>query len=81
MDDPVRRALIREAMTCGTLPKVSAMPRQIYAGRGSGAPCSGCGKLIPTTVNEYEIDVGAVRIRLHLRGFAAWAEEIEKRGS
>jgi hypothetical protein len=51
-------------------------PASIWAGRGSGEPCSLCDRTIGKTEMEYELDAPATRakrvVRLHLRCHALW---------
>ena len=57
-------------------------PKTIWAGQGSGEPCSLCDRKIDQTEMEYELDAPAncrnVVIRLHLRCHALWQLEIAR---
>jgi hypothetical protein len=76
MDDPARLASIRRAMQRGTLP--SERVTQIFAGPAAGLTCDACGEIIPRTTTEYEFDFRGRAVRLHLRCFAAWANEVDR---
>jgi hypothetical protein len=56
----------------GSLP---APGRRIWAGAGSGRPCSVCGLLIGGTEIEYEVDVDEVALLAHIGCFDLWTEE------
>ena len=58
-------------------------PKSIWAGRGSGEPCSLCGKAIDRTEVEYEFEApGDDRtrgpFRFHLRCHALWQLEVAR---
>ena len=43
------------------------LPRRMWAGRGSGKPCNGCGEVITPLQVEYEFEAADGRtVRLHL---------------
>jgi hypothetical protein len=58
-------------------------PNTIWAGQGSGEPCSLCDRIIDKEEMEYELDAPATRatntvIRLHLRCHALWQLELAR---
>lgn len=68
-----------ERMERGLLPRT--IPKTIWAGGGSGQPCSLCDQVIAGTDMEYELPEpdggGGQRIvRLHLRCHALWQLEL-----
>lgn len=56
------------------------VPKTIWAGQGSGAPCSLCDRKIDKTETEYELDVPLARaqgmVRFHIRCHALWQFEL-----
>ncbi len=77
------RALVREVLQAGTLPRRD--PDRTWGGKGVGLPCTVCGESIPPADTEYELEFfhdgaapGLDRFHLHLRRFAAWEMERTK---
>lgn len=61
----------QKGVELGTLPRVA--PRFIWAGRGSGGPCSLCAKPLEAGEIEYEVQDGPDQaFRFHLRCHAIW---------
>lgn len=57
------------------------LPKRMWAGRGSGKPCDGCGEVISASQVEYEFESGDGRtVRLHL-GCASLLEAERRRRS
>jgi hypothetical protein len=60
----------------------SQLPKCVWAGQGSGKPCSLCDQAIDKTETEYELDVPAGRanavVRLHLRCHTLWQLELAR---
>lgn len=59
------------------------VPKSIWAGKGTGEPCSLCDQPVAQTEMEYEVNVpsgeGAGRIlRFHLRCHALWQLEVAR---
>jgi hypothetical protein len=81
-DEALRRAEARVAINAGRLPRRA--PDRTFGGRGSGVPCTVCGRIIAQDECEYELEFagdGAPagrRFYLHLRCFAAWELERTK---
>lgn len=59
------------------------VPKTIWAGEGSGEPCSLCHRTIGRTETEYELDAPVATansvVRLHLRCHALWQRELARR--
>ena len=57
-------------------------PKAVWAGQGSGQPCSLCDQSIAPTETEYELDaperVNGI-VRLHLRCHDLWQLELTRR--
>jgi len=77
------RALARQALKRSTIPRRD--PDRTWGGPGVDMACSICGKRIPPTITEYELQFshdgahpGLDRFHLHLRCFAAWEMERTK---
>lgn len=66
------RARIAELLADGTLPHNHVAG--LWAGPGSGEPCTICGRVLTTEDTEYEFDrrPGANVVRLHRRCFDVW---------
>jgi hypothetical protein len=61
----------REYIAIGRLP--SGVPKSLNAGRGTGEPCSLCGRVIEPEQVEYEVtEWGGMMFRFHLRCHAIW---------
>jgi hypothetical protein len=74
----LRRAAL-ERIKSGLLP--SEIPKKIWAGGGSGRPCSLCDDAIQRGEMEYELPepdgtAGERTVRLHLRCHAVWQLEL-----
>jgi len=71
------RLLARSHIQDGTLPDV--LPSRTWGGNGNGDPCAVCGKFIPDTEMEYEIEGGQDGNRrtyhLHFLCHAGWQLE------
>jgi hypothetical protein len=69
------RQAIRDKITAGTLP--ADPPRTVWAGMGSGRPCSACGEPIRASDTEIELETAreGVTIRLHRDCFNLWRDE------
>lgn len=59
------------------------LPKTVWAGQGSGEPCSLCDRPIDKTEMEYELDIPVARansvVRLHLRCHALLELELSRR--
>lgn len=73
-DDELRQA-IRDSLAAGRLPR-RRPPAKILASRSNGAVCDGCGRRIEPATIEYEVDVTARFVRLHVRCFDIWRDEL-----
>jgi hypothetical protein len=74
----LRKAAL-ERIERGLLPR--KIPKTIWAGGGSGRPCSLCDQAIRRTEMEYELPepdgaAGERTVRLHLRCHAVWQLEL-----
>ena len=59
----------------GALPRIRA--RTIWAGRGTGRSCDGCGERIPATQVECQVELaGTVTVRLHRDCLDFWQEQL-----
>jgi len=67
------RALIEQQL----LPSIS--PTKTFGGYGRGEPCSLCGKPIPTSEVEYEVEYDKEIYRFHFMCHAAWQFEQARR--
>lgn len=65
------RERVRQMLFNGDLPRSNG---QLWAGKGSGRPCSICGNTIEPTAMEYEVD-GERPIVVHQECHAIWATE------
>jgi hypothetical protein len=65
-------AIIRAKLASGELP--SAKPEKVWAGKGTGQSCSGCGRPITADQVEYEMDLPGARVamRLHQSCLEVW---------
>jgi len=58
------------------------LPNTVWAGQGSGEPCSLCDRTIDKSEMEYELDAPAPRansvVRLHLRCHTLWQLELAR---
>jgi hypothetical protein len=74
------KALAIERIRRNVLP--AQVPKSIWAGPGSGEPCSLCEQTIAKTDMEYELDTSAsnshMTVRLHLRCHALWQLEVAR---
>ncbi|HET7342387.1 MAG TPA: hypothetical protein VFL90_13075 [Methylomirabilota bacterium] len=73
-DDELRQA-IRNSLEAGRLPR-RRPPAKILASRSNGNVCDGCGRPIEPATIEYEVDVAARPLRLHVRCFDIWRDEL-----
>lgn len=60
-----------------------AVPKSIWAGQGTGKPCSLCDRPVAQTEMEYELnvledDASRATIRFHLRCHALWQLEVAR---
>ena len=68
-------ALIRAKLASGELQR--AKPEKVWAGKGTGQSCWGCGALITPAKVEYEVDLAAgptLTLRFHQGCLAVWDE-------
>ena len=77
MDDALLRARVREALQSGALPRDD--PLHTWGGRGTGRECDVCGRAIPASETELELEFvvsgSASRVhRMHPRCFIAWQQ-------
>lgn len=86
MDDEISlRERARTAIQAGKLP--DCLPHRTWAGKGAGATCSVCGEQVRAEEIEYELEFarleaptgGVGNYRLHVRCFAAWEFEQQRR--
>ena len=82
-DEPPLREQAREAIRTGKLPTRSY--DRIFGGPGSEQPCAVCGKTLPRTEMEVELEFnchgaipGTDQFHLHQRCYAAWKFERTK---
>jgi hypothetical protein len=68
-------AMIRERIAAGTLPAPRRAGETAWGGPGSGAPCAGCDRGIPSTAVECEVEVAGQTLRFHRACLAAWQAE------
>jgi len=78
------KALAAERINRKLLP--AQLPKTLWAGRGSGEPCSLCGRAIDRNETEYELEalpaIGANGIvRLHVRCHGVWPIELAHQSS
>jgi len=66
---------VHEKLDAGTLPRDE--PVKLWAGRGTGKPCTACEKAILPSQTEYEIEYydGSPEIRLHVECHGLWETE------
>ena len=71
--------IIRSKMADGTLPLDT--PNNLWAGIGSGKPCSACEEVILPANVEYEplYDDGRRRVRFHVGCHGLWEAERRRR--
>ena len=81
LEGPALREVIKQRLADGTLPLTR--PDKLYAGRGSGEPCTGCGEPIYPMQIEYELDYPGERrtLRLHLECAGLWEALRLRRGA
>jgi hypothetical protein len=75
VNDAERRQAIQDSLNAGRLPRTPA-PLKVFASRGNGGICAGCGRAIEVTGIEYEFTVDARVLRMHLRCFELWRDEV-----
>ena len=72
--DEQTRALVRERLVSGRLPRV--VPETVYAGRGTSTRCAVCSQPITPQQIEYEIAVsGAQPLVFHMQCHDVWLTE------
>jgi hypothetical protein len=69
---PDLETVIRAKLAAGALP--SAKPETVWAGKGTGQPCTACGRAIAADDIECELDFsgGRAGVRLHKRCVVIW---------
>jgi hypothetical protein len=69
-------AAIRAKLASGELPR--AKPAEVWAGKGTNQPCTGCGERIGPSDVECEVDVPGgppAGLRFHRRCLIIWDQE------
>jgi hypothetical protein len=73
MNDSLVRARVQDLIKAGVVPCDD--PEKVWAGRGTGTHCVGCGEPIQASDVEYEVVLDGSVFRVHRDCFIVWREE------